>query len=62
MSDLGELVELFISHEGDGPMNKIEVEIFELKFLESLTKSGLHMSWVVVGVPELAGMGMRRLK
>jgi len=42
--------------EGDGPVDEVKVEVFELKLGETLIKSLLDNSGVVLGVPELGGL------
>lgn len=42
--------------EGDGPVDEVKVEVFELKLGETLIKGLLDNSGVVLGVPELGGL------
>lgn len=44
--------------EGDGPVDEVKVEVFELKLGETLIKGLLDNSGVVLGVPELGGLDL----
>lgn len=42
--------------EGDGPVDEVKVEVFELELGKALIKGLLDNSGVVLGVPELGGL------
>lgn len=48
--------EVVASLEGDGPVDEVKVEVFELELGKTLIKGLLDNSGVVLGVPELGGL------
>lgn len=48
--------EVVASLEGDGPVDEVKVEVFELELGKTLVKGFLDNSGVVLGVPELGGL------